>query len=153
MALNASSEGEGPTLDVDMTPLIDVVFLLLIFFMIISVFNDMERQADVELPVGFQARIAKDVAKERMVINVEEDGRVVLYNQHMTMAAFEKKLQKYEPGLKKLAEKSGAAPIVVRGDKNTPYEHVKKVLGAIYAHRFKKIMFAAYERKTKTESP
>jgi biopolymer transport protein ExbD len=147
MAINASSEGEGPTLDVDMTPLIDVVFLLLIFFMIISVFNNMERKADVELPVGYHAQIAKDVAKERMVINIEEDGTIVLYNQDMNMAAFRKQLSKYEAGLKKLAEKSGAAPIVVRGDQDCPYEHVKKVLGAIYDERFKKIMFAAYEKK------
>jgi biopolymer transport protein ExbD len=147
MAINASSEGEGSPLDVDMTPLIDVVFLLLIFFMIISVFNDMERKAEVELPVGYQARIAKNVAKERMIVNIEQNGTIVLFNQDMTMSQFRQKLQKYSAGLKKLAEQSGAAPIVVRGDKECPYEHVKKVLAAIYQQRFQKIMFAAYERK------
>lgn len=148
MAINASSEGQGPTVDVDMTPLIDVVFLLLIFFMIISVFNDMERQAEVELPVGFQAQITEDLAKERMVVNVEADGTIVLFNQDMNMAGFQNELQKYAAGLKKLAAKSGSAPIVVRGDRECPYEHIRGVLGAIYEQRFEKIMFAAYQEDT-----
>lgn len=147
MAINASAEGAGPTLDVDMTPLIDVVFLLLIFFMIISVFNDMERSAEVELPAAYQAQIQQDVAKERMIINIEKDGTIVLYNQDMNMAGFKRQLKKYKPGLQTLAKKTGSAPIVVRGHKECPYRHIKGVLGAIYDEAFEKIMFAAYQKK------
>lgn len=145
MAINESGEGAGPTLNVDMTPLIDVTFLLLIFFMTISTFNEMERKAEVELPVAFQARILDDVSKKRLVINVEEDGTIVMYNQYLNMAQFEQQLEKYASGLRKLAEKTGSAPIVIRGDEEAEYRHVKGVLSKVYDERFEQIMFAAYQ--------
>lgn len=150
MAMKTSRQGSGETLNVDMTPLIDVTFLLLIFFMTVSTFNEMERMAEVELPVAFQARIEEDVSKKRLVINVEEDGNIVMYNQNMNMAQFEQSLEKYARGLKQLEAKTGAAPIVVRGDKKTEYRHVKNVLAKVYELRFERVMFAAYQPDEQT---
>jgi len=132
-----------PALDVDMTPLIDVTFLLMIFFMVVSTLNDMEREAKVELPLAYQAQIEKEVAKERMVINIEADGAIVLYGQRMNMAAFKENLRRYAPGLRALGA-TGAAPIVLRGHKDCPFRHVRDVLAAIYEEGFTKILFAAY---------
>lgn len=145
MAINASGEGSGDTLNIDMTPLIDVTFLLLIFFMTISSFNEMERTAELQLPVAFQAQVEDDVSKRRMVINIEKDGQIVLYNQRMNMAQFENKIEKYRNSLRKLAEKTGQAPIVIRGDKGTEYENIKGVLSKVYEERFERVMFAAYQ--------
>jgi len=140
-----------PPLDVDMTPLIDVTFLLMIFFMVVSVFNDMEREAKVELPATYyQAQIEKEVAKERMVINVEADGAIVLYSQRMDMPAFREALRRYAPGLRALGA-TGTAPIVLRGHKACPFRHVRDVLAAIYEEDFTKIMFAAYAREEEEE--
>lgn len=147
MAMNASAEGAEPALDVDMTPLIDVTFLLLIFFMVISAFNEMERTAELELPQAFQAMIEEEAARERMIINVEEDGQLVAFNQYVSMERFEDQLEKYAAGLKRMQERTGEAPILIRGDKNAEYRHVRRVIGAVYDHEFEKVMFAAYQRE------
>jgi len=132
---------------VDMTPLIDVTFLLLIFFMIISVFNQMERAAKVDLPAVVQAVIQKDVAEQRMVVNIERDGSIVLFGQPVTMAGFKEQLRRLGPALRQLGEKAGKSPLIIRADKQCPFEHIKAVLATLYEENITKIMFAGYERK------
>ena len=140
------AEAAQPTLEVDMTPLIDVTFLLLVFFMMINVLNEMERTAKLELPETYQAMI-EDVAKERMIVNLEADGTIVLFGQTVTPEAFRTSLREMGPMLRRIANISGRAPIVVRGDKKCEFRHVRGVLAAISEEQFDTIMFAAYEKR------
>ena len=133
------------SVNVDMTPMIDVTFQLLIFFMMISVFNQMERAAEVVLPVALQASIEK-VAPERMIVNITKDGGIILSGQRQTLAEFQRKLAKMSGFLKQFGRKTGKAPIVVRGHKECKFEHVRPVLAAICDEEFETIMFAAYEQ-------
>ena len=130
---------------VDMTPLIDVTFLLLAFFMIISVFNQMERTAELELPIIAQALIERDVAEQRMVVNVEHDGQIVLFGQRVDMFEFRQHLRKMGPTLRALGRQTGESALIIRGDKFCPFEHIRQVLSAIYEEDIRQVMFAAYE--------
>jgi len=136
-----------PDVEVAMTPLIDVTFLLLVFFMVVSAFNQMERNAELELPAAYQATIEKDVAKERMVINIEADGTIILYGKSMDVPQLRRNLKNYGPCLRALGQRTGEAPVVVRGDRDCPYREIKKVLSAVYDEGFTKVMFAAYEKR------
>ena len=138
--------------DVDMTPLIDVTFLLLIFFMVISVFNHMERAAELDLPSVVQAMVQKDVAEDRMVVNIEKDGSIVLFNQDVTLDAFRDQLHRIGPALRMLGGKGEEAPLVIRGDRDCPFEHVRHILAAVYEENITKVMFAAYEKKPSEET-
>jgi biopolymer transport protein ExbD len=138
--------GQAPV-EVNMTPLIDVTFLLLIFFMIVSVFNQMERTAKLELPEAYQAIIERDVAKERTVVNVESDGTVVMYGRRYDLEAFRGQLRALSGTLRKLGARTGEAPIVLRGDKDTPYRHIRQVISAIYEADIRRVMFAAYRKR------
>jgi biopolymer transport protein ExbD len=59
--------------DVNMSPLIDCVFLLLIFFIVTTVFVE-ETGVEIQKP---QAASAQDLAKESILIALTEDGRVM----------------------------------------------------------------------------
>lgn len=137
-------EQEKP-LEVDMTPLIDVVFLLLIFFIIVSVFNKMEKMAKLKLPQARSVIFRENVAKDRLVVNIETDGTIVIYNQRTSLAGFKNVLSRKASALKARQKQTGQAPIIIRGDKKVPYKHIKGILKAIYKHQFTKIMFAAYK--------
>ena len=140
-----AEEGSDPALDVNMTPLIDVTFLLLIFFMIISIFNKMESMAELELPKAFQAQIMEGMQEGRLVVNVEGDGQIVVFAQRMGVAGFRRMLQKHVDALQQLAKKSGEAAIVIRGDQDTVYEDIKQVIDIVKDYGFRRIMFAAYQ--------
>ena len=138
----ASTESAEPALDVDMTPLIDIVFLLLIFFMVVSTFKDMERSAEVQLPSAYGVIIEGQVDQGRLIINVENDGAIVVFKEKMKLAQLQRELVNYRRG--RPAER---ATIIVRGDQECLYENIKDILSSIYEAGFEKIMFAAYQKE------
>ena len=141
----------------DMTPMIDVTFQLIIFFMCINTMTELERMAQVQLPFAYQARIEPDVATNRMIVNIEfhhpektdlpdiPAGQIKIFNRPVTLEQFKFLLHEYSKGMKAFQYKTGQAPIVIRGDWACQYKHVKPVLEAIYDEGFTKIMFASYK--------
>ncbi|HAA71801.1 MAG: biopolymer transporter ExbD [Planctomycetaceae bacterium] len=63
-----TTDTEGPNL----TPVIDVVFLLLIFFLVATQFNQEERELEVELPEVVQAQPV--AMTQGLIINITQDG-------------------------------------------------------------------------------
>jgi biopolymer transport protein ExbD len=62
--------------DVPMSPLIDCVFLLLIFFLVTSILKRKEKQIQVDLPDG-TASVAASVAEESIVIGLDAGGNAM----------------------------------------------------------------------------
>lgn len=104
---------------INLTSLIDVVFLLLIFFMVTSTFIDIQRKLDLELP---EAKAADLEQKERKPIQIEMDngGKITLDGQLVSMKALEAKLKEFG-GKRKSA--------VVRADRRLKHGAVTAVLG------------------------
>jgi biopolymer transport protein ExbD len=113
------SEPDEEQAGINLTSLIDVVFLLLIFFMITSTFIKVERKLDLQLP---EAKAAEVEQKERKPIQIEMDkrGRITLDGQLVTMKALETRLKEFQ-GKRKSA--------VVRADRRLKHGTVTAVLG------------------------
>jgi biopolymer transport protein ExbD len=61
---------------INLTPMIDVVFTLLVFFMLATTFAERERLLDLELPYAASAADAKKPTPQELVINVAREGKV-----------------------------------------------------------------------------
>ncbi len=72
-----STSGKGPQADINVTPLVDIVLVLLIIFMVITPM--LERGAAVKLPVAENAQNKED-AEDDLLISVDKDGRL-FYDQ------------------------------------------------------------------------
>ncbi|MEM0897803.1 MAG: biopolymer transporter ExbD [Verrucomicrobiota bacterium] len=70
---SAAASTDGDDAKMDMSPMIDMVFLLLIFFMIASVILEIKQAKDVDPPIAPNAQVGK-VFKGRVVVNVYQDG-------------------------------------------------------------------------------
>ena len=70
----------------NLTPLIDVVFLLLIFFMVATTFLEPEREISIELPEAATASERAEVPDE-IVINVLRDGSLNVNGSAVDRAA------------------------------------------------------------------
>lgn len=103
-------------LGADLTPIIDVVFILLIFFIVTSVFKKDELALILDLP-NSQAKELK-VNKEQVFIELSQEK--------LAIKGIEVSFISLEDNLKEVKNK--AKPIVVRIDKNVKYERVVKVL-------------------------
>ena len=105
----------------DLTPLVDVVFLLLIFFMVSTVFVDFKRQMDISLPSSKSSVPSK--IKEPVKVELTVDKQIFLNGEKVTLEEFESSLSKIS-----LSKTSSA---VIRADKNLPYGHVIKIMGML----------------------
>ena len=126
--------------DLNLTPMIDIVFLLIIFFMIGTQFTEMERQFDIQLPTVSEAQPLTTLPDE-IIINVSNDGGLVMNNRPRTMDELERDL---------IAARRNYADqaILIRGDGQGPYQHVMNVLAVC---RRAKINFVSLANRLKPE--
>lgn len=108
-------------LDVNITPLIDVVFLLLIFFMVTTTFTK-ETQLKLNLPEADAEQ--REVEKEKIDIAIDADGRYYV-NQHQLINIKSETLSR---AIRKTAKNNRKMPIVISGDANVEYQAVATVL-------------------------
>lgn len=113
---------EEPSLN--LTPMIDIVFNLIIFFMVAARFSELERQFDVALPTVSDAQPLTDQPDE-IVVNVREDGTVFVADKVRTLAQLENDLRTAKA---RFAEQA----VVVRAAGVGPYQHVMDVLAVCH---------------------
>jgi biopolymer transport protein ExbD len=111
---------EDPT--VDLTSLIDVVFLLLIFFMVSTTF---ERQAllKVDLP---EASAVEDMAEipESLELVIDGEGRMFLNDQRLV----DSKESTVRAAMEQMSGGSRDLPLILRADRQTPHHYVVTVM-------------------------
>jgi len=108
----------------DITPLIDIVFILLIFFIVSSVFKKEELALTLELPNAS----AKELEVELKQLTIELSTNSLAYlGKEISFEKFDLELSQY---LKK------DKPVIVRIDKDVKYDRVVKVLDILQKYSF-----------------
>lgn len=129
----------------DLTPIIDVVFLLIIFFMLVFQFFAAE-QFDAELPDKIASAIAADNPVENAAVSITFMGEKIRYavGSDILDAADSKLLEKMICSAinSRLADSAGSRTISLRCDKRVPFEKVRPALQAIARSRAEKIQWA-----------
>ena len=106
----------------DMTPMIDVVFLLIIFFMVSTVFVDFSRKMDINLPTSKSSTI--DESSKTLEVEMSKDKKIFLAGKPLTLLGLETTLAKIE-----FKDKKPSA--IIRADKSLPYGDVIQVMGLL----------------------
>jgi len=120
--VNIPTDDNPEELALNLTPMIDVVFLLLIFFMVATTFLDPEREIDLELPPADSATISADELDE-IVVNVLRNGTYVLAGRNLDADGMLEVLRI-------AARRDPETPVTIRGDAQVAYEAVVRVLDA-----------------------
>jgi biopolymer transport protein ExbD len=111
---------EVPALN--LTSMIDVLFLLIIFFMVATKFDEAERNIDVNLPEVAAAGDTTAVPRT-LVVTVLADGRLDLDGQLVSQERLVERLSAARAV-------RGNPSVVIRGDAECQYQHVAKALDA-----------------------
>ncbi|HIG79274.1 MAG TPA: biopolymer transporter ExbD [Cycloclasticus sp.] len=130
-------------LDLNLTPLIDVVFLLLIFFMVTTTF-DRETQLKIELP---QASGEAKKALEVLEISIDSKSRFFI-NEHEIVNSG---LDTIKKAIKQAAGDKKNPPLLISADGQATHQSVVTVLDAASQLGFVNITFAANEPTKKTK--
>ncbi|MBX3411904.1 MAG: biopolymer transporter ExbD [Pirellulales bacterium] len=113
-------EDDAPVLN--LTSMVDVVFLLIVFFMAGTEFTHLEREIGLKVP-EVSDRGTLTSAPERKVINVADDGTITLNRQPISLEQLEGTLAAARSEYQDLG-------VVVRGDASAPFQSVADVLNA-----------------------
>ncbi len=103
--------------------MIDIVFLLIIFFMVgtkFSELNEIERDIALQVPQVTDARALTSAPRKR-VINVYRDGRIVLDEKPVSIDQLQMELANARLQYQKLG-------VVIRGDADSRYQNVANVI-------------------------
>ncbi len=114
---------------VNLTPLIDVVFLLLIFFMVSTTFNH-ETRLQVKLPEASAARAEKD--KREITMEINAAGVYAINNQVLPGTSVEV----VKSALTQAAGNDFSRPLIISADAKTPHEAVVVAMEAAGALGF-----------------
>ncbi len=128
-----------PTCEINITPLIDIVFLLIIFSMVLSQFSKL-RAEKLALPEARKGAEPKPVEGARIVVNVLPDGRMVVFRRQQS-------LESLTALLAAKAAQAGPAgvSVVIRGDRRSPWRVAGRVLQACAARGIARVKVAVVE--------
>ena len=123
--MNFNRKGKSRAAGVSMTALMDVIFLLLCFFVTSSVFSQWETEVSISLPTAKSATVPGRMPGE-IIVNVAADGAVSVNGRSLTK-------EELTARLKRVSELYPGQPVVIRADKVTPYESLVAVIDACRA--------------------
>ena len=111
-------QDEKPTLN--MTPMIDILFLLIIFFMVGTKFTEIERKIGLDVPEVSDTE-TPETPPQHKVINVYRDGSVTLDEEPMDLDQLERQLTS-------LRQQTSTLSVIIRGDAEGAFQNVASVL-------------------------
>jgi biopolymer transport protein ExbD len=141
------SEPEG-NLDFQIAPMVDVIFILILFFMCSAGATKVENELSLKLP----GRVAQDQPMrmlDEQIIEIEENGQIILNDQQMDTAALAGTLKRY----KDISDdaKSGTV-ITILTARNTKYQRIIDVLNECAAANIESVTFMTRPDENKLAS-
>jgi biopolymer transport protein ExbD len=123
-----------------LAPMIDIVFLLLIFFIVTWQFSRSETEMKISVPSSQEGADPKRVLGE-IIVNVRVTGEVVVEGQVMTQAKLKEKLAA-------IARQHKNQPIRLRGDADASYQTIVEVIDTCQKAGIWNISFATQRKKS-----
>lgn len=118
----------------NLVPLIDVLFILLIFFIVTFSMARFETELNISVPAA-ESGTPGDRRVGELVINVRQDGTLVWNSKVLTEVQLVSQLQE-------IARFDRKRAIIIRGDSRTEYEKIVRVLSATHAAGLHHVSFA-----------
>jgi biopolymer transport protein ExbD len=130
----SSAQGGFP-----LAPMIDIMFLLLIFFMVATIYAQFETKLGITVPT---ASSGASGARERgeIIINLDAEGRIFINDAEMNTS-------RLEGLLGQVAQEFRDQPVIIRADAQTRHEKVVSVLDICRKVDIWNVAFATLEPK------
>jgi len=118
--MNFRSRAQPEASGFQIAPMIDIVFLLLIFFLVTWNFARYETELDVKVPTAREGKESRRAVGE-VILNVKNDGTIVMNRRTMSQADL-------AAALTRIAEMYPDQAVILRGDQGVEYRHIVEVL-------------------------
>ena len=121
-------------------PMVDILLVLLVFFIVTWNVSISERELDVKIPAASHSKENNPMIGE-VIVNVRKDGAIIFNQQQIDHDELVAKLQE-------LAKLYPDQAVIVRGDERTPYTYIMNVMDICREANIWNIVFAAAAAST-----
>ncbi|TWT73581.1 biopolymer transport protein ExbD [Posidoniimonas polymericola] len=130
---------ENDSVSMNMTPLIDVVFLLIIFFLVSSHLARQETQLDLDLPDAASGELAQASTARVVTVNLLPTGELMVAGESTPAAELTAKLER------EVQRDQTPVEVRLRSDRSVPYGDVEPILAACAKANVWNLRFAVRE--------
>ena len=138
MGAQLRGQAQGPIADINVTPLIDVVLVLLVVFMVITPLLSSGLQVDLPMAT---ATVTVNDAGQHIVISMTKDGKWAVDQQIITS------VDELVPAINTAYREDPDRSILIKADRSLEYGTVREILDVLAENRFTSVFIAAGKEK------
>ena len=138
--MNFRPDRKEDNVDINLTPLIDVVFLLLIFFMVSTTFD---RHAKLKVQLPEASAKMQQMQEEPIVLSIDASGKYYINDRQVVNT----KLDTLKRALRKSVGDKKDVALVLRADAKTPHQSVVRAMDAASQLGLTRLSIATLESK------
>ncbi|MBT2750176.1 MULTISPECIES: biopolymer transporter ExbD [unclassified Lysobacter] len=138
MAFSSGGDTGGPMATINVTPLVDVMLVLLIIFMITAPL--MTHKVEIKLPDATLKKIEDASKTTPITLSIQEDGHIYWNDEPVSAEQLESRLSVE-------AQKTPQPQLNVRGDKTTKYRTINNVVTVAQKQGMRKVGFVAIKER------
>jgi biopolymer transport protein ExbD len=132
--------------EVDMTPMIDMTFQLITFFMLTLNFSQAEQDERIQLPVSQLAKPAEDATDDPITLQLMRDGMVIYAGEPVLVRDMGGYLENEKRAMIAAGKEPNAATVIIRADGRSKTGEVQDLIKVCQEKGFDKFVFRAEHR-------
>ncbi|MFM8706915.1 MAG: ExbD/TolR family protein [Planctomycetia bacterium] len=140
----ARKSGGGPAnTDIDMTPMIDMTFQLITFFMFVMNFSEAEQDDRVQLPMSQLAKPTEGVMDTPITLQLTNDGSIIYAGEMVPVSDIGAYLEREKTVMLDAGKEPNAATVIVRADGRSKTGEVQQIIKLCQEKGFEKFALRA----------
>jgi biopolymer transport protein ExbD len=138
-----------PSAEADMTPMIDMTFQLIAFFMVLINFSDADTNERIKLPSSELAKPPDAPLETPITLQLTREGTVLYAGEELAVPACKAALQRERALLERLKKPISGATIIIRADAATKTGHVQELIKVAQEVGFEKFVMRAMQEESR----
>jgi biopolymer transport protein ExbD len=134
--------------EMDMTPMIDMTFQLICFFMVALSFDEADRSEKVRLPSSELAKPAEAAFELPITLQLTSEGTVIYAGEELALANLGSRLVAEVQVMERLGKKPSDATVIIRADGDAPTGKVQELIQACQERRFEVFALRARQEQS-----
>ena len=125
----ARKSGDGPSnTDIDMTPMIDMTFQLITFFMLVMNFSEAEQDDRIQLPLSQLAKPVEGALESPITLQLTDKGSVIYAGELVAVSDIGTYLEREKTVMLDAGKEPSAATVIVRADGRSKTGEVQEIV-------------------------
>ncbi len=142
MARRSTSSGP-PTSEIDMTPMIDMTFQLITFFMFVMNFSEAEQDERIRLPLSQLAKPSDRVVEKPLTLQLTSAGAVIYAGELVSVRDIGGYLEREKAVMLDAGREPSAATVIIRADGRAKTGEVQEIIRTCQEKGFEKFALRA----------